>query len=230
LKAVAGEITVLLGGSGCGKTTILNLIAGLLTPSAGIIELETNLSLAKVERVGFVFQTPTLIPWLSVRDNALFATLISGTPSERIHAEADRLLDEFGIASVKNAFPRTLSGGMQQRVALIRAVLSEAPVLLLDEPFSNSDLVMRRILHEELRKGVRGRNLIALLVTHDVADAALLGDNIYVLTPRPASVAFSIRNPMSKHDREFLDKDARRQLADLEHLISQKLLATTNGG
>ena len=224
LTASEGEITVLFGGSGCGKSTILNLVAGLLTPSGGTIGLKLNGARAGVDSVGFVFQTPTLIPWLSVKENAVFSALVCGNSAARISEDADRLLKQFGIAEMRDAYPRTLSGGMQQRVALIRAILSDARVLLLDEPFSNSDLVMRRALHAELRQGVEERGLIAMLVTHDVTDAALLGDQIYVLTPRPASVAFAIRNPVPREQRHTENQDARVRLADLQHLIAQELM------
>jgi NitT/TauT family transport system ATP-binding protein len=190
------QITSIVGPSGCGKTTLLNLIAGLLTLDSGSIDWPFS-----ERKVGFVFQQPTLLPWLTVRENALFGAKLFAHDTPKVEEHCSALLNMYGLAGYENAFPSSLSGGMQQRASMIRAVLSGTKVMLLDEPFSNTDFVMRRELQKELSRLVADERLIAILVTHDIEEAVRIGDKVIVLSERPARVKAEIKIPIPREDR-----------------------------
>ena len=194
----AGEITAIVGPSGCGKTTLLHLIAGLLEPQHGSLDRD---GISKGGPVGYVFQTPSLIPWRNVRQNAIFGAEVAQTLNDNTEFWCDRLLAAYGLGGFESSYPNQLSGGMQQRVSIVRAVLSGARIVLLDEPFSNSDYLVRRGLHRELSRLVDENQLVAILVTHDVEDAVRLGDRVIVLTERPARVKTQIDIPVSREER-----------------------------
>ncbi|MEM1410680.1 MAG: ABC transporter ATP-binding protein, partial [Pseudomonadota bacterium] len=184
LEARAGEIACLLGSSGCGKTTLLRLAAGLLPVQSGTIHLDgTPMAHAQLhpppERrpVGLVFQEGALFPHLNALQNVAFGLPRGGAANETARA----LLDQVGLGDFAKAYPHTLSGGQQQRVALARAIAPSPKVLLLDEPFASVDVVLRRALREETRRLLRARGGIALLVTHDPEEALELADQIVVI-------------------------------------------------
>ena len=180
LDLAAGEIHCLVGLSGCGKTTLLKLAAGLLRPSAGTVTVR-GAQLTGRHTVGFVFQQPTLLEWLSVRDNVLLPVTLQRPP---IHADmqaADALLAQLGLAGFSQRHPRQLSGGQQSRVALARALLLRPPLLLLDEPFAALDAITREDLQGDLLRLCRAQGSTALYVTHDIAEAVFLGDRVSVL-------------------------------------------------
>ncbi|MEM9810419.1 MAG: ABC transporter ATP-binding protein [Pseudomonadota bacterium] len=184
LTAKAGAITCLLGPSGCGKTTLLRLTAGLFEVQRGEIRLGDETLAApgvhpppEKRPVGLVFQEGALFPHLNVAKNIAFG-LRPGPDREQKVAD---LLDQVGLAGWEKAYPHTLSGGQQQRVALARALAPEPKVLLLDEPFANVDVVLRRELREETRRVLRARDAIAVLVTHDPEEAMDIGDHIAVM-------------------------------------------------
>lgn len=200
LDLSSNSITVLIGQSGCGKTTLLNLIAGVLAPISGKIVFTKNGVEAK-PKIGYVFQAPSLIPWRTVRDNVLLGAEIRNTLSVEVIERAEKLLIAYGLTDFVTAYPNSLSGGMQQRVSIIRAVVSGADVLLLDEPFANTDYILRRELQEDLMKIVTEQNLIAIMVTHDLIEAVKIADNIVVLTPRPASIKESFTINVNRSER-----------------------------
>ncbi|MBB4659403.1 ABC transporter ATP-binding protein [Parvularcula dongshanensis] len=185
LGAAPGEITCLLGASGCGKTTLLRLIAGLLPVQAGELRLDGKV-LAGPGRnpppekrpVGLVFQEGALFPHLSVAGNVGFG-LVGGVRRNRARIEA--LLDQIGLREKADAYPNDLSGGQQQRVALARALAPSPSVVLLDEPFASVDVVRRHALREEMRSALRARGAISILVTHDPDEAMAIGDKIAVM-------------------------------------------------
>lgn len=200
MVAHSGQITVIIGPSGCGKTTLLNVIAGLLTPLSGTVDHPEHLSDSKT-RVGFVFQESSLIPWRSVWRNALFGAEIGRSINNATKARAKELLAAYGLEGFENEYPSRLSGGMQQRVSMIRAAVSGAAILLLDEPFSNSDYAVRRELQKDLADLVAAESMIAILVTHDLQEAIRLGDRIIVLSALPAHVEDEFEVPISHRDR-----------------------------
>ena len=194
------HISVVLGPSGCGKTTLLNLIAGLIKPTEGRIHYPEGHT-EKKRRIGYVFQSPSLIPWRTIRENALFGAEITGNKDAEIVSRCGDLLRAYGLGGFEYVYPSALSGGMQQRVSIVRAVLSGAKIILLDEPFSNSDFIMRRELQGEISRLVLEERLIAILVTHDIEEAVRIGDKVVVLTQRPARVSAEIDIPIPREER-----------------------------
>jgi len=190
MEVPAGSVTALIGPNGCGKSTALRVIAGLLTPDRGTVELDGGAAPHPGDgRVGLVFQQPRLIPWLSTIDNvALPLTLARVAPDER-RTRAAEALSRVGLAAAVQARPRELSGGMAQRAALARALVSDPPLLLLDEPFSALDALTREAFDSELQVLWMERPLTVLLVTHAVSEAVRLADRIVVLTSRPGRAA-----------------------------------------
>ena len=190
LDLPAGSVTALIGPNGCGKSTALRVIAGLLAPDRGTVGLDGGAVPHPGDgRVGLVFQQPRLIPWLSTFDNvALPLALARVAPDER-SARAREALGRVGLAAAARVRPRDLSGGMAQRAALARALVSDPPVLLLDEPFSALDALTREAFDSELQLLWMERPMTVLLVTHAVSEAVRLADRIVVLTSRPGRVA-----------------------------------------
>ncbi|MCV2218506.1 ABC transporter ATP-binding protein [Thauera sp. Sel9] len=177
----AGEFHCLLGRSGCGKTTLLKLAAGLLRPQAGRIVLRGGELAAPGPQVGFMFQAPTLLDWLSVLDNVLLPVSLQRRPTPQDQQRALQLLDQLGLASHAPHHPRQLSGGQQSRVALARALVLEPPLLLLDEPFAALDAITRAELQDDLLRTCRERGTTVLFVTHDINEAVYLGDRIALM-------------------------------------------------
>ena len=174
LSVPAGAILSVLGTSGCGKTTLLRAIAGFLPRSAAHIR-------PPVDRIRMVFQDPRLLPWLSVWDNIGFALEADGVPRRQWAARIEPLLELVGLSQCRGLRPAALSGGMAQRVALVRALVSRPEVLLLDEPFAALDPQRRERLQGELQSLVADTRCAAILVTHDVMEALVLGDEVMIL-------------------------------------------------
>jgi NitT/TauT family transport system ATP-binding protein len=180
LAVAAGGIHCLVGRSGSGKTTLLKLAAGLLQPAVGRVLLRGAAS-GDRRHVGFVFQSPTLLDWLTVRANVLLPVSLQRRPSPQDAAGADALLAQLGLAGFGARYPRQLSGGQQSRVALARALLLRPPLLLLDEPFAALDAITREELQRDLLRVVRTTGTSVLFVTHDIAEAVFLGDQVSVV-------------------------------------------------
>jgi NitT/TauT family transport system ATP-binding protein len=175
-----GEFVCIIGASGCGKSTLLNLVAGLDRPTSGRIETGG--------RVGMMFQEPALFPWLTAGRNVELALQARGVPKAARRAQAAELLDAVRLSGFAATRPHELSGGMRQRVALARALAQDADVLLMDEPFGALDAMTRDLLHDELERICADRTLTVLFVTHNVREAARLGDRVIVLSSRPGRV------------------------------------------
>ncbi|HSH60450.1 MAG TPA: ABC transporter ATP-binding protein [Acidimicrobiales bacterium] len=185
LEVRAGEFVCLVGASGCGKTTLLNLVAGLDSPTLGTIDTGGR-------RMGLMFQEAALFPWLTAGANVELALELRGvrSRSER-RQQAAELLERVHLRGAADQRPHELSGGMRQRVALARALAQDAEVLLMDEPFGALDAMTRDLLHDELERLWSTTGLTVLFVTHNVREAARLGDRIVLLTSRPGRVAAS---------------------------------------
>jgi NitT/TauT family transport system ATP-binding protein len=191
LTIEAGEIVTLLGPSGCGKTTLLRLMSGLLAPTTGTITVGgVHPSQARSEkRIGFVPQAPALLPWRSVRANATLLLEINSRNSPvRPSNSVDELLDAVGLADFADARPHELSGGMQQRVGLVRAFALDAPLLLMDEPFAALDEITRTEMRHLLTRLREPHGATVVFVTHSISEAAYLSDRVAVLSPRPGRV------------------------------------------
>jgi len=203
LAVEQGEFVCLIGASGCGKSTILNLAAGLERPTAGDVRV--------AGRVAMMFQESALFPWLTIAKNIELPMRLAGrSRSERRERAADLIrtvhLDGFG-----DKRPHQLSGGMRQRAALARAFAQDADVLLMDEPFGALDAMTRDVLHDELDALVRERGLTVLFVTHNVREAARLGDRIVVMSPRPGRIVADM--PVDIERPRRIDSPAVSELA-----------------
>ena len=180
-KMQTGEFHCLLGRSGCGKTTLLKLAAGLLRPQSGRILLNGGELAAPGPQLGFMFQAPTLLEWLTVLDNVLLPVLLQRKPAKQDVDRALQLLDQLGLSAHAQNHPRQLSGGQQSRAALARALILEPPLLLLDEPFAALDAITRAELQDDLLRTSRERGTTVLFVTHDINEAVYLGDRIALM-------------------------------------------------
>jgi sulfonate transport system ATP-binding protein len=186
LAVAPGEIVALVGSSGCGKTTVLRLVAGLDAPTRGAVSLDGEAIHAPHPAIGVVFQEPRLLPWLSVAQNVGFG-LMDRSAAER-HDRVDAALLRVGLAGYGSRWPRELSGGQAQRVSILRALVTEPKVLLMDEPFSALDALTRASLHDHLLGLWEAQRPTLLLVTHDVEEAVALADRAVVMQPRPGRV------------------------------------------
>jgi ABC-type nitrate/sulfonate/bicarbonate transport system ATPase subunit len=204
LSVENGEVVAVVGPSGCGKSTLLELVCGLLEPNAGTVESAPAVLMP---------QRDVLLPWLRAVDNAALALRVAGTPAAAAREQAHELLGRLGLAGFERAHPRELSGGMRQRVAFARTLLSGKPVLCLDEPFGALDALTRSDLQEWLATALAAEPRTVLLVTHDVEEAALLADRIVVLSARPgrvvAELAPAAPRPRAALDPAVLDTRAR---------------------
>ncbi|MCK9247569.1 MAG: ATP-binding cassette domain-containing protein [Solirubrobacteraceae bacterium] len=204
LEIRPGELVALVGASGCGKTTILNLLAGLERPDAGrvVVEGEDEGGAARAPRLGVVFQQPRLLDWATVRDNVALAARSAGLGADGV----DDALRDVGLGDHLDAFPTTLSGGQRQRVAIARAFIVDPDLVLLDEPFSALDELTARRLRLQLQRLWLDGSRTGVLVTHNPQEAAFLADRILVLGRRPAEIVeehvVRARRPRSPEDDE----------------------------
>ncbi|GAA2604704.1 ABC transporter ATP-binding protein [Actinomadura fulvescens] len=207
LDVAPGEFVCLLGASGCGKSTLLNLVADLDRPTAGTVDTEGA-------RVALMFQEPALFPWLNVTANLELALKMRGVPRQERRARAAELLDSVHLGGFAKKRPHQLSGGMRQRVALARALAltvnetdgaqaaeKQGTVLLMDEPFGALDAMTRDLLHDEIERIWRERDLTILFVTHNVREAVRLGDRVVLLSSRPGRVIREFPVPMERPRR-----------------------------
>ena len=184
------EFVALVGPSGCGKSTLLRILAGLIKPSAGTVRIDGAALVEPRERTGIVFQAATLLPWANVLDNILFPLRVTGKPvTEAMHARARELIEVAGLEGFEQRAPRELSGGMQQRVAICRALLNDPDLLLMDEPFGALDALTREEMTLELLRIWAARPKTVVFVTHSIAEAVLLADRVVVMSARPGRIA-----------------------------------------
>lgn len=223
LQLKKGEFHCLLGRSGCGKSTLLKLAAGLLTPQTGQVLLEGKPIVEPFRQIGFVFQNPTLLEWLSVWDNVLLPASLHTKPSTAIRQQALQLLEELNIEGLAQRFPSQLSGGQQSRVAIARALLLRPPLLLMDEPFAALDALTREQLQDSLLTMCAQHHSTVLFVTHDIVEALYLADHITVLEQGQIHHQQAIHLAKPRHDAIR----AQPQFAQLHHelrtLIKQLL-------
>ncbi|MFF2860677.1 ABC transporter ATP-binding protein [Streptomyces rubiginosohelvolus] len=188
LDVAPGEFVAIVGPSGCGKSTLLKLVAGLLTASSGDVLLGGERVTGPRHDIGYVFQRAALLEWRSALRNILLQAEIRRMEPAVARARADELIRMTGLGGFEDAYPHELSGGMQQRVALCRALLHEPPVLLMDEPFGALDALTREQMNTELNRIWRTTGTTVLLVTHSISEAVYLADRVVVMSPRPGTV------------------------------------------
>jgi len=217
LQVEAGQFVTIIGPSGCGKSTLFNLIVGLDEPDAGEIWLDGRPVPRRAGLFGYMPQRDLLLPWRSVVANASLARELHGVPPERARAAAAELLPLFGLQEFASAYPAALSGGMRQRVALLRTILTDREVLLLDEPFGALDALTRRELQDWLLRAWDQFGRTMLFITHDVAEALYLGDRVIVLSPRPGQVVsdLAVDLPRPRRQSMLADPGFGRQVARL---------------
>ncbi|MES2161287.1 MAG: ABC transporter ATP-binding protein [Pseudomonadota bacterium] len=188
LEIPQGQFVCLLGPSGCGKSTLLNAIAGFSLPSSGAITADSKLVTGPGPERGMVFQEYALFPWMTVEKNIAFGLEIKGMTQAQITAKVDQLLGMLSLGDFKHRFPKDLSGGMRQRVAIARVLALDSPIMLMDEPFGALDALTRRNLQDELLRIWAELKKTIIFVTHSIEEAIYLADRIVVMTYRPGTV------------------------------------------
>jgi NitT/TauT family transport system ATP-binding protein len=209
-----GEFVAVLGPSGCGKTTLLQIVAGLESPTAGAVLLHGRPVQGWSRERTLIFQEYTLFPWLTALGNVEFGLRLAGLPAAERRQRALAMLERLGVEAFAEAFPHQLSGGMQQRVALARALVVDPAVLLMDEPFAAVDAITRLRLQAELRQVQAARGQTILFVTHSAREALALADRIVVLSARPATVRLQlpVPRPLSAAEMAAWEEEVVRQL------------------
>jgi sulfonate transport system ATP-binding protein len=229
LEVGVGEILVIIGGSGCGKSTLLRAIGGLDPPTQGRVVLNGQTITAPHEKIGVIFQEPRLLPWLRVADNVGFG--LDHLPKAERNARVATAVERVGLADKARGWPRELSGGQAQRVAIIRALVPRPEVLLLDEPFSALDAFTRADLQDHLLHLWADSKPTLVMVTHDVEEAIVLADRIMVMRPHPGRVheeiACDLPRPRDRQSAAF-DFIKRRVLAALDRSL-ERTLVTDDG-
>jgi NitT/TauT family transport system ATP-binding protein len=211
------EFVCILGSSGCGKTTLLRLIAGLDEVQSGSIILDGEEIRGPNPKVGFVFQEYSLFPWRNVIDNIAFGLEMNGIPKEERYRIAEQYLDLVNLSQFKSSYPSELSGGMRQRIAVARALALEPVLLLMDEPFGALDAQTRNMLQKELLEIWEKSKKTIVFITHSVDEAVFMADRVVVLTPRPGRICqifpVELKRPRDRTSVEFAQ--VRRQVLDL---------------
>jgi NitT/TauT family transport system ATP-binding protein len=198
LEIADREFVAIVGPSGCGKSTLLKLVTGLRPPTRGGITLYGKQVSGPRSDVGIVFQTPVLFPWRTVLDNVLLPADVLKLPRAKYRDRARELLELVGLGGFENSYPQELSGGMQQRAAIARALVHDAPLLLMDEPFGALDAMTREQMNLELQRIWAASRKTVLFITHSIAEAVFLADRIVVMSPRPGRILEVISNPMPR--------------------------------
>lgn len=198
LSVADGEFVALLGPSGCGKSTLFNIISGLLVPDTGGIYLNGARIYGNTGDFAYMQQKDLLLPWRTVLRNVLVGPEIHNEPLDTAKIEAQQRLAQLGLSGFENSYPMQLSGGMRQRVALVRTLMFRKRILLLDEPFGALDAMTRAVMQSILLDIWAADKQTVLLITHDVEEALLLADKIYVLTARPATQKAEILVPLPR--------------------------------
>jgi ABC-type nitrate/sulfonate/bicarbonate transport system ATPase subunit len=198
LSIPQGRFVSLIGPSGCGKSTIFNIIAGLLEPSAGRVMIDGIDATGTIGRVGYMLQKDLLLPWRTVLDNVVLGMEIQGKPMKSARERALPLLQKYGLAGFEKLYPNSLSGGMRQRAALLRTLLFDTDVILLDEPFGALDAQTKAHMQEWLMQLWSDFQKTVVFVTHDVEEAIYLSDEIHVMGTRPGRILETIPIPLPR--------------------------------
>jgi len=207
LSLAAGDFHCLVGRSGCGKTTLLKCAAGLLRPTSGTVRIDGKPLSGPSRHVGFVFQTPSLLEWRTVRDNVLLPIALHRRVTRLDHDHALGLLAQMGIADHADRYPQNLSGGQQSRVALARALVTNPPALCMDEPFAALDAITRDELQNDLRQLTRASGTTVLFVTHDISEAVRLASHVSVMDAGQITRSLNVDLPVLA-DAQYATKAA----------------------
>lgn len=202
-----GEFAAIVGPSGCGKSTVLRMIAGLEDPGTGEVRASGELVVKPDPDRMLIFQEHALYPWRTVARNVGFGLELAGVPKNDRTPRVDEVLEKVGLSGFQNYYPHQLSGGMRQRAAIARALVTDPGVLLLDEPFGALDAITKIDMQNELLRLWQGSGKTVLLITHDIDEALYLADTVYVMSPRPGRIIEIIRpeapRPRNRNSTEF---------------------------
>jgi NitT/TauT family transport system ATP-binding protein len=226
LDVKRNEFVCLVGPSGCGKSTILRMLAGLSSPSSGTIERRTFGSMRWEEMgIGMVFQAPVLLPWKKILANVLFPAVVQKTLTKQEIERARSLLASVGLSEFESSYPHQLSGGMQQRAAICRALMCTGDVLLMDEPFGALDAITRDDLAIELKEICDREKRTVVFVTHSISEAVFLADRIVVLSPRPGRISEIVTVDFErKNDLSVMTSvKFQKTVADVRAIIQRKV-------
>jgi len=208
LSVEEGSFVSFLGPSGCGKTTLLSIVAGLLQPTEGEVLIDQKPLKEQKACIGYMLQQDYLFPWKTIEQNVVLGPNIQGDRSEEVKQKATSILNEIGLGNVLGSYPSQLSGGMRQRVALARTLMTDPKILLLDEPFSALDYQTKLKLEDLVSQTLRSYHKTSLLVTHDIQEAVAMSDSIYVLSANPGRLSKKIDVP--HHLKKLSPFDARQ--------------------
>ena len=214
LNVADGEFAAIVGPSGCGKSSLLKLALGLQTKTGGVIRIDGKNIEGPQRDVGVVFQTPVLLPWRTILQNVLLPADVLNLPRDEAMRNAIDLLVLAGLKGFENKYPFELSGGMQQRAGIVRALVHDPRVLLMDEPFAALDALTREAMSIELQRIWMARRKTIVFVTHNISEAVLLADRIIVMSARPGRIIAELPNPAPRpRDIQFLSEPAASELS-----------------
>jgi ABC-type nitrate/sulfonate/bicarbonate transport system ATPase subunit len=212
------EFLCISGPSGCGKTTLLDILSGLLAPSQGRVLIDGEPANPKRQRISFVFQEPSTLPWLTVWDNIATGLRIRKTPRDAIREEVESIIDVVGLRGYERFYPHQISGGMKQRVAIARAFATKADLILMDEPFVSLDQPTRERMQQEVLDTWQRLKRTVIFVTHNLEEAVFLGDRVIVLSAKPARIVADIPVALPR-PRDPLGTEFTQLRARCAHLL-----------
>ena len=198
LKIAEGSFVAIVGPSGCGKSTMFNVIAGLLKPDSGEVRVSDELVTGATGHVGYMLQKDLLVPWRTVEDNITMAARLTRRVTNEDRAEARRVAQQYGLGDFLRHYPSALSGGMRQRVAFMRTLVTHQSLLLLDEPFGALDAQTRLEMQQWLLQVWKDTDRTVLFITHDVDESIFLSDRVLVMSPRPGRIVADLANPLGR--------------------------------
>ncbi|OAN37524.1 ABC transporter ATP-binding protein [Mycolicibacterium iranicum] len=228
LQVADGEFVSIAGPSGCGKSTLLKVVAGLTDATAGDVLLRGKKVRGPQREIGYVFQRAALLEWRSVRKNILLQAEMRGMPRQSAQRRCDELIEMTGLTGFENALPHELSGGMQQRVSLCRALLHQPRVLLMDEPFGALDALTREKMNVELHRIWRETGTTVVLVTHSVAEAVYLANRVVVMSPRPGRIVETLDVELPA-ERDYAETMERPEFITVANRV-RDLLGSSSAG
>ena len=194
-----GEIVSILGVSGVGKTTLFNVIAGLINPCIGIVELDGENIIGKSGKISYMLQKDLLFPFKTILDNVSLPLILKGENKKKAREIAGKYFSQFGLEGMENKYPKELSGGMRQRAAFLRTYMFSSEIALLDEPFSALDTITKQKIHTWYLDVVKKLNISILFITHDIDEAILISDRIYIISGKPGKIVNEIEVKINKN-------------------------------